>query len=107
MSYAAIDLPHRPPLAERDANVWRLNEATYDARRLARFRRVLGTFLIILGTPVMVLSRSTDPTIRHVLTLLAFAWLALFVPMARLLCVEWRNGRLADDLRARVFGRGP
>jgi hypothetical protein len=87
---------------DRELDLRRLHGAVYAGRRLARRRRVLGALLIIIGTPVVVLIRSTDPTVRHTLMGLALAWLALIVPMAGLLWVEWRNGRRADELRARI-----
>jgi hypothetical protein len=108
MNHATMDLsPRHPRGTERELAVGRLNGFAYVGRRLARIRRILGAFLIIFGTPVVVLIRSTDPAVRHTLVGLALAWLALFVPMGGLLCVEWRNSRRADDLRAGIDRRAP
>jgi hypothetical protein len=85
---------------EREDALAQLRSETFDAKRLASFRRALGSALIIVGTPVIVLGHSVDPTIRRVLTVLAFVWLALVLPMVRLLCFEWQLRRRIDRLLA-------
>jgi hypothetical protein len=106
MFLSATEVPQRSPRldADRQASLSDLNRATYEANRLASFRRVLGAFLIILGAPVMALGQSASPTLRHALTILALSWLALVVPMVRLLYLEWHKRRLADNLGALVYG---
>jgi len=78
------------------------NQAAYDARRLATFRRTLGVILIIVQTPVLVFSRSTDPTVKHVLWALFITWLLLIVPMVWLLLLERYNRQALTCLTARV-----
>jgi hypothetical protein len=90
---------------ERQRNLSELLHATSEGKKLASFRRVLGTLLVITAAPVMVLSRSADPTIRRALTILALVWLAMVLPMVRLLCVEWQNRRVVDRLHTSVYGR--
>lgn len=90
---------------ERRRALFELSHATYEGKKLASFRRVLGTLLVITGAPVMVLSRSADPTIRLLLTILALVWFGLLLPMVRQLCVEWQNRRVVDRLHASVYGR--
>jgi len=95
-----------PPLsleeeARREARE-RLNQAAYDAKRLAAFRRTLGVILIVVQTPVLVFGRSTDPTVKRLLLALSIAWLVLVVPMLRLLFAEWHNLHLLEGLTARV-----
>ena len=63
------------------------------------FRRRVTAVLIAAGTPVVVLERSVDPGIRWLQTILAIVWLAMFLPMIRLLCLEWQNRRLIESLQ--------
>jgi hypothetical protein len=79
-----------------------LLRVTNEGKRLASVRRGLGGLLIIVGTPVVVLSHSTDPTIRRALMLLAFVWLFLLLPVIRLVCMEWHTLRLTENLRALI-----
>jgi hypothetical protein len=106
MNPEAVDLAFQSlrQTADRQTDQWRLNEAIYEAKRVASFRRALGGVLMVLGTPVVIFSRSTDPTIKHALTILAFVWVALVLPMVRLLFLEWHNRRRTDDLRGLVSG---
>jgi hypothetical protein len=102
MSYVAIDSQLGPGQASADLpkTSYRINQAIYDAKRLASFRLALGTMLIGLGAPVLILGRSTDPRIRSTLAILSILWLMLLLPMVRLLFVESRNRRLLTNLRA-------
>lgn len=104
MSHVAVDSELRPGQLSVDQrlNVFRLNQAAYDAKRLASFRRALGTVLMALGTPVLILSQATDPRIRHALTILSILWLMLVLPMVRLLFMEGKNRRLLTNLRTLV-----
>ena len=104
MGHAAIQFspPHD---REPQRNLAELLRATYDGKRLASFRRVLTALLIATGTPVLVLSRSSEPAIRHLLMILTLVWLALLLPTVRLLCTEWQNQRLTERLQALVYGR--
>ena len=87
---------------ENRSQLWR---ARYDGNRLSVFRRRLTAILIATGTPVVVFERSGDPGIRRLLTILAIVWLAMFLPMIRLLCLEWQNRRLIESLQALVYGQ--
>jgi hypothetical protein len=80
-----------------------LARATYAGKRLASYRRVLGALLVTVGAPVIALNSSTSPAIRHAITILALVWLALVLPMVRLLCTEWQNNRLTEHLRVLVY----
>ena len=98
---------HDPRVSdERELAFAQLRSAKFDAKRLASFRRALGTALIVVGTPVVVLGHSVDPTVRRVLTVLALVWLGLVLPMVRLLCFEWQVRRRADRLVAFLHGQG-
>ena len=81
-----------------------LLRARYDGTRLAAFRRRLTAILVATGTPVVVFERSGDPGIRRLLTILAVVWLAMFLPMIRLLFQEWQNHRLIESLQVLVYG---
>jgi hypothetical protein len=96
-----IALHNAAPVDERTLSV-RLRCAICDGKRLASFRRILVALLVAVGAPMAALSRSVDPTIRHVLTILAMAWVFLFLPTVRLLCMEWRNGRTVESLQLLV-----
>jgi hypothetical protein len=86
------------PVDERTLGV-RVRCAICDGKRLASFRRILVAMLVAIGAPVAALSRSVDPTIRNVLTILAVVWMFLFLPTVRLLCMEWQNGRTVESLQ--------
>lgn len=90
------------PGEERKKNLADLLRATYDGRRLAWFRRVLGALLIITGAPAIVLIECGSPILRRATVILALIWLFLVLPMVRLLCLEWRNTRLTERLRVLV-----
>jgi hypothetical protein len=107
----SIEFDSPPPLSletlegeARRETRYRLNQAAYDVKRLASFRRVLGITLVVVQTPVLVFSRSTDPTVKRLLVALAIIWLALVLPMMRVLFVEWHNRLLLERLTARVHG---
>jgi len=50
----------------------------------------------------MALSRSNDPQIKRVTTVLAVACLTIFVSVVRVLYLEWRNNCLTDSLHVLV-----
>jgi len=88
---------------ERRTHQSELFRARYDGKRLAGLRRVLTALLIVAGTPVVMLERTVDPGVQRSLTYLAIVWLAMCLPMIRLLCAEWRNRRLVENLEALVY----
>jgi len=102
MAHVALDSQERL-FRHRRAIQSRLNQAAYEARRLAALRRVVGGALVAIGAPVAVFSRSADPRIGCVVAVLSSLWLMLALPMVRLLFGEWHNRRLITELRAMVY----
>ena len=90
---------------ERQRRLSELVRAAYAGKRLAALRRGLTAALVLVGAPVIVLGRTSEGTTRRVLTVLGVIWLAMVLPMIRLLCAEWRNRRIMDDLQAILYGR--
>ena len=74
--------------------------AAQEGRRLASFRRAFCVALVITSVPIAVLGRAGYPRMKQILADLSVVWLAMFLPMLRLLYLEWRNRRMVRALRA-------
>ncbi|HVV17234.1 MAG TPA: hypothetical protein VHH90_08535 [Polyangia bacterium] len=77
-----------------------LEQALADRRRLARYRRILVTILLILGAALFVLTRLEAGAPRRAVALLTIAWFGLWLPTFRVVIFERYTQRLIERLAA-------
>lgn len=97
--YQLVEWPSPRNQDARRRTLFALARASHDGKRLAALRRGLGALLVATGAPAIGLGCVQGSSLGWRFGALALLWLAMLLPMARVLWMESRNARLAEGLR--------